>query len=73
MKVMMRQVRLNKYLSECGIASRRSPDELINQGRVQVNNKTVQSLGVKIDPSNDFIKVDGELIKQERKVYFLLN
>lgn len=69
----MGQVRLNKYLSECGIASRRGSDELIAQGRVQVNKKTVQSLGAKIDPSVDRIKVDGEFIKPERKVYFLLN
>ena len=55
MKVMMEQVRLNKYLSECGIASRRSSDELIAQGRVQVNNKTIKSHGVKIDPSIDII------------------
>jgi 23S rRNA pseudouridine2605 synthase len=66
-------IRLNKYLSECGIASRRGSDELISQGRVQVNNKTVLSLGIKIDPSADKIKVDGELIKREKKVYFLLN
>lgn len=73
MKAMMEQVRLNKYLSECGIASRRSSDDLIVQGRVQINNKTIHSLGAKIDPSVDRIKVDGELIKPERKVYFLLN
>ena len=70
---MMEQVRLNKYLSECGIASRRGSDELISQGRVEVNKKTVQSLGTKIDPSTDRIKVDGVFIRPERKVYFLLN
>jgi len=69
----MELVRLNKYLSECGIASRRSSDDLIAQGRVQVNNKTVQSPGAKVDPSNDRIKVDGVFIKLEKKVYFLLN
>lgn len=71
--MLTKMVRLNKYLSECGIASRRGSDDLISQGRVQVNNKTVQSLGIKIDPSVDKIKVDGELIKREKKVYFLLN
>jgi 23S rRNA pseudouridine2605 synthase len=69
----MEQVRLNKYLAECGIASRRGADELISQGRIQVNNKSVRSLGLKINPATDKIQVDGELIKRERKVYLLMN
>lgn len=71
--MLRKMVRLNKYLSECGIASRRGSDELISQGRVQVNNKTVMNLGIKIDPSADRIKVDGELIRREKKVYYLMN
>ncbi len=71
--MLKKMVRLNKYLSECGIASRRGSDELISQGRVQVNNKTVRNLGIKIDPAVDKIKVDGEHIKREVKVYYLMN
>lgn len=69
----MDPVRLNKYLSECGIASRRKADELIAQGRVSVNGQSIKSLGYKVDPQTDQVKVDGQNIKQENKVYFLLN
>lgn len=69
----MNLIRLNKYISECGVASRRKADELISSGRVMVNLKTILDLGVKINPARDTVKVDGENIKQERKVYYLLN
>ncbi len=69
----MEMIRLNKYLSECGIASRRKSDELILEGRVQVNKKVVIELGIKIDPSKDVVTVDGEKIKAKGKVYFILN
>ncbi|MCB9250039.1 MAG: rRNA pseudouridine synthase [Ignavibacteriales bacterium] len=65
--------RLNKYLSECGIASRRKSDELIQEGRVQVNGSTVFELGTKINPDKDEVYVDGEKLKEQKKVYFLLN
>ena len=67
------QVRLNKYLAECGAASRRKSDELILQGRVLVNGKVVTELGMKINPERDEVLLDGEKIKPEKKVYFLLN
>ncbi len=69
----MTPIRLNKFLSECGAASRRKSDELILQGRVSVNGKVVVELGRKIDPAKDSILLDGEIIKPEKKVYFLLN
>ncbi len=69
----MNLIRLNKYISECGIASRRKADELIAEGRVTVNGKLVAGLGVKINPEKDKVKVDGELLRWEKKVYFLLN
>jgi 23S rRNA pseudouridine2605 synthase len=66
-------IRLNKILSQAGLASRRLADELIAQGRVVVNGKVVSELGAKADPSKDFIKVDGRRLKiEERKRYFLL-
>ncbi len=67
------EVRLNKFLSECGIASRRKSDEIISQGRVTVNGKTVTNKGVKIRPGVDRVEVDGEGVRPEKKVYFLLN
>ena len=66
-------VRLNKYLSECGIASRRKADEIIYDGRVSVNGNLVIELGTKIDPEKDEVYIDGELLKSRTKVYYLLN
>ena len=66
--------RLQKYLAQCGVASRRKCEELILQGRVQVNWVTVTELGTKINPEKDKIKFDGKDIKQAQKlVYILLN
>lgn len=66
-------IRLNKFISEAGIASRRKADELIEQGRVMINGKTITTHGINVDPANDIVLVDGEKIKGEEKVYFLLN
>ena len=66
--------RLQKYLAECGIASRRKCEEYILQGKVQVNGKTITELGVKANPEKDKITFEGKNVKQEeRKVYILLN
>ena len=66
--------RLQKYLAQCGVASRRKCEELILQGRVQVNGVTVTELGTKINPEKDKIKFDGKDVKQSQKlVYILLN
>ena len=66
--------RVQKYLAQCGVASRRKCEELILQGRVQVNGVTVTELGTKINPEKDKIKFDGKDIKQAQKlVYILLN
>src|SRR3954449_4003839 len=66
--------RLQKILSAAGVASRRLSEELITQGRVSVNGKTVTELGTRADPSVDEIKVDGRRIKNDqRRRYVLLN
>lgn len=66
--------RLQKYLAESGIASRRKCEEYITQGKVQVNGKTITELGVKVNPEKDKITFEGKNVKQEeRKVYILLN
>lgn len=66
-------MRLNKFISESGIASRRKSEEYILQGRVTVNDKTVTKLAFEVDPDNDVVKLDGERIKPRKKLYFLLN
>ena len=67
-------VRLQKIIAQAGIASRRKGEELIQQGRVQVNGKVVTELGEKADPSKDHIRVDGKLLHgAERTRYFVLN
>ncbi|HZX21670.1 MAG TPA: pseudouridine synthase [Clostridia bacterium] len=67
-------MRLQKFLADCGVASRRKSEELINSGRVKVNDKTVTKMGFKVDPDTDSVYVDDKNIVLERhKVYILLN
>jgi 23S rRNA pseudouridine2605 synthase len=70
---MKMEVRLNKFLAECGIASRRKAEEYITQGRVTINGKTVMDLATKIDEDTDTVALDGEKIKTMKKVYYVLN
>lgn len=66
--------RLQKILSQAGVASRRASEQLMVEGRVTVNGTTVRELGTKADPSRDDIRVDGRRIKRsEQRVYLLLN
>jgi pseudouridine synthase len=67
------KVRLNKFLSECGIASRRKSEDYIKEGRITVNGKTVLELSSYVDEEIDQVYLDGEKIKPKAKVYFLLN
>ena len=68
------QERLQKIIAAAGVASRRKAEELIVQGRVTVNGRTVTELGSKADPGRDHIRVDGRLLRRPgRAVYVLLN
>ncbi|WEG11421.1 pseudouridine synthase [Pullulanibacillus sp. KACC 23026] len=62
--------RLQKVIAQAGVASRRKAEELISQGRVQVNGQTVREQGVKVSP-NDKIEVDGIPLDKEQPVYYL--
>ncbi len=67
-------VRLNKYLADCGISSRRKADEIIAGGSVQVNGKTVYELGVRVEPGIDRITLDGKPVKPPtQKIYVIFN
>lgn len=70
----MEELRLQKYLAECGVASRRKCEEFITEGRVKVNGNIVE-LGFKVNPDKDQVEFDGKLIKQDKKdfTYILLN
>ena len=66
--------RLQKVMAEAGVASRRACEELIRQGRVQVNGQVVTELGTRVDPNQDEIRVDGAPISSPvEKVYLILN
>ncbi len=66
--------RLNKYLAECGIASRRKADEIIESGQVQVNGKTVYELGVRVIPGVDRVTVKGKPVRPPtQKIYIAFN
>ena len=65
-------MRLNKYIAASGICSRREADDLISAGLVSVNGKVITQLGTKVS-HNDDVRYNGERMKNERKVYLLLN
>ncbi len=70
----MAEERLQKVIAQAGIASRRKSEELIKSGRVRVNGRIVTELGVKADPRNDRIEVDGRKITQPKAwTYIILN
>lgn len=67
-------IRLQKFLANAGIASRRGAEKIIAEGRVSVNGKPVREMGIQIDENYDSVTVDGEPIKgTEKKVYIMLN
>jgi len=66
-------IRLNRYISNAGICSRRKADELIGAGVISVNGVVVTELGTKVDPEKDEIRYNDERLKREKMVYVLLN
>lgn len=66
-------VRLQKFLADAGLASRRGGEDLIRAGRVEVNGQTVTELGTRVDPAHDKVRVDGSLVRALRKHYLALN
>ncbi len=69
----LNKIRLNKFLAECGIGSRRKVEELITQDRIIVNGEVVNEFSYKVDATEDKVLLDGEPIKQQKKAYYMLN
>jgi 23S rRNA pseudouridine2605 synthase len=67
-------IRLQKYLADAGICSRRKAESYIQQGLVVVNGSIVKEMGTKIDPDKDKVTFDGEVVRQSsQKIYLMLN
>ena len=66
-------VRLQKFLADAGVASRRAGEQFILEGRVSVNGQTVRLLGSKVDPLHDHVAVEGKLLHTKKLVYLALN
>lgn len=69
---MAEPVRLQKFLSSAGVASRRGAEDLITDGRVAVNGRVVTELGTKVDPARDRVQVDGRAVRAGAREWFAL-
>ena len=71
----MTEIRLQKYIADCGVCSRRKAEELISLGKVKLNGEVVDTMGVKVDPADAEVEVEGKKIGkiQNKKVYIMLN
>ena len=66
-------VRLQKFLADSGVASRRASEQFILDGRVALNGEITRLLGTKVDPDHDRVAVDGKQLRPKRKLYLALN
>lgn len=65
-------MRINKFIAECGITSRRGADELIKQRKVSVNGKIIDELGLDVNPETDKVMVDGKKVKPVNKQVYIM-
>jgi pseudouridine synthase len=65
-------IRINKYLAQCGVASRRNADDLVLAGRVSVNGTVIDKPGIQVDEIADEIKVDGVIVRPETDFKYLV-
>ena len=66
-------VRLQKFLADAGVASRRAGENFILEGRISVNGQTVRLLGSKVDPEHDRVAVDGKVVRPKKLIYVAIN
>ncbi|MBD3258122.1 pseudouridine synthase [candidate division GN15 bacterium] len=70
----MSLIRINKYLSQCGVTSRRGAEALITEGRVTINGETVSALGTMVNDESDTVQVDGQTATPvDKRIYIALN
>ena len=69
----MTTVRINKFLADCGISSRRKSEEYILEGRVAVNDNVIIEFSYKVDVEKDIVTLDSERIRPKKNIYILLN
>ncbi|NTW33983.1 MAG: rRNA pseudouridine synthase [Bacteroidetes bacterium] len=65
-------IKIAKYLSECGVASRRKAEELIDNGKVKVNGKVMDNVAERINPDKDSVEVFGKKVSRQKLVYYIL-
>jgi 23S rRNA pseudouridine2605 synthase len=70
--VQTEQIRLNRYIANSGVCSRREADELITMGLISVNGKTITEMGYKVNPGDE-VRYESRVLRAERPVYILLN
>jgi 23S rRNA pseudouridine2605 synthase len=66
-------IRLQKFLADAGVASRRASERLIAEGQVSVNGVVIRELGTKVDPANVNVSVNGKVVRPKKKFYIALN
>ena len=65
-------IRLQKYLAQCGVASRRTAEKMIAEGRVTVNGHTIREMGFTLEESGDLVTVDGQIVRPEAEKHYLI-
>jgi pseudouridine synthase len=68
----METIKISKFLSECGVASRRKSEELIKRGKIFVNGQRLSNVAERINPQKDEVKAFGKIVKPKNHVYYLL-
>jgi pseudouridine synthase len=71
-RIRQKTIRLNRYLAQCGVTSRRKADDLIKGGEVELNGKVVTELGTQIDPEQDRITVNGRPVSAAQKLLYIV-
>ena len=66
------RIRLNKFLAQAGVASRREVDKLITEGKIKVNGRVVQTLGTQIDDQRDCVEIEGKPVKRSGEMAYLM-